>query len=61
MRKELITDLLDALAVLLAAGGTAGAVFPVMGWWSLVLAGIIIVACTSLAERAHARDDHDGE
>lgn len=42
--RELITTLLDLGALLLVAFGLAAAVFPLIGWASAVVAGLVLGA-----------------
>ena len=48
--REVVTTLLDALGLLLVAAGAA-AVWPVIGWASLLAAGVVILAGSQIAAR----------
>lgn len=50
---KMLTDLLDVLGLLLLAAGAAAAVFPLIGWAALVVAGAVVLAGSQLAERVH--------
>jgi hypothetical protein len=42
--RELITTLLDLAALLLVAFGAAAAVFPLIGWASVMIGGLVLGA-----------------
>lgn len=42
--RDLLTSLLDMLGLLLVAAGAAAAVFPWVGWASLLAAGVVVLA-----------------
>ena len=42
--REVITTVLDVLAVLLVAFGAAAALFPLVGWASVAVAGVVVLA-----------------
>lgn len=44
-----MTTLLDALGLLLVAAGLAAATVPWLGWAALAVAGVIILAASTLA------------
>jgi hypothetical protein len=46
-----VTTLLDALGLLLVAAGVAAAMRPVIGWASLLAAGVVILAGSQIAAR----------
>lgn len=48
--RDLVTLLLDALGLLLFAAGLTAAVYPLIGWSGLILAGVVIVGGVRLAE-----------
>ncbi|WP_319460080.1 hypothetical protein [Micromonospora sp. RTP1Z1] len=50
---KLLTDLLDVLGLLLLAAGAAAAVFPFIGWVALLLAGVVVLGGSQLADAAH--------
>jgi hypothetical protein len=49
VRRDVITDVLDVLGLLLLAAGLAAAMFPLIGWACLALAGVVILAGSLLA------------
>lgn len=52
---ELVTSLLDVLGVLLLAAGAAAAVYPLIGWACLMLAGVMVIAASQLAVELQRR------
>lgn len=57
---KLLTDLLDVLGLLLVAAGVAAAVFPVIGWASLIAAGVIVLGGSQLALRTQSAPTRPG-
>ncbi|SEG44777.1 hypothetical protein SAMN04489712_105270 [Thermomonospora echinospora] len=57
--RELVTTLLDAVGLGLVAAGAAAAVFPLVGWAGLALAGGVVLAGSWWAARP-ARPAGDG-
>ena len=51
----LITTLLDVVGLLLLAAGAAAAVFPVVGWVALAVAGVVLLLGSALAARLAKR------
>ena len=49
--REVVTTLLDVLGLLLVAAGVAAAMRPVIGWASLLAAGVVILAGSQIAAR----------
>jgi hypothetical protein len=47
--RAILTTLLDALALLLIAGGVGGGLYQWIGLWSLVVSGLIILGGSALA------------
>jgi Na+/phosphate symporter len=50
--QEIVTTVLDTLAVLLLAGGAAALVFPALGWGCLLVAGAVVLAGSQIASGA---------
>lgn len=40
--REVITTMLDVLAVLAVAAGVAAGLFVVIGWWSVAVGGLVV-------------------
>ena len=49
--REVVTTLLDVLGLLLVAAGVAAAMRPVIGWASLLAAGVVVLAGSQIAAR----------
>lgn len=47
--RDLLTTVLDAVALLLVAAGVAGGCWQWLGWWALVLAAVPLVVGSQLA------------
>ena len=62
MRDSLVTTALDVLGLLLVAGGVGGGLYPRIGWWCLVAAGVLVTAGSVVtAKRATSTHDDDGD
>lgn len=48
--EDVITTVLDVLAVLLVAFGLAAAAFPVIGWAAAAVAGVVLLAAVRVAD-----------
>lgn len=49
--RELLTDLLDVLGLLLLGAGAAAGLYPWVGWSCLIAAGAVVLAGSHLAAR----------
>jgi hypothetical protein len=55
--RELITSLLDALAILLIAAGAGAALFSIIGWPVLAVAGVVVLLGSQLGAYLSSRGD----
>ncbi|HEY9413505.1 MAG TPA: hypothetical protein VIQ30_01995 [Pseudonocardia sp.] len=53
---DLMTSILDVLALLLLAAGAAAAAFPAIGWASLAVAGVVLLVGSQVAARLSGRE-----
>lgn len=51
-----VTTALDVLGVLLVTGGVGAGLYPLVGWWCLVAAGVVVIAASVVG----ALRDRDG-
>lgn len=51
MSRDLVTDLLDLVALLLVAAGLAAAAYLLIGWACLAVAGLVVGAGSQVAHR----------
>lgn len=51
-----MTDVLDLVGLALITAGVAGGLWPLIGWWSLVVAGLVLLGTSaSIAVRQRAQ------
>jgi hypothetical protein len=48
--REVLTTVLDVVAVLLVAAGAAAAAYQLIGWGALAVAGVVVLGAVRLAE-----------
>ena len=48
--REALTAVLDMLGVLLVAAAVAFGLFPQIGWWSVGLAGVLLLGTSQVAD-----------
>ncbi|MET9301775.1 hypothetical protein ABZX66_20875 [Micromonospora aurantiaca] len=53
--REAMTAVLDLIGVLLVAAAVAFGLFPAMGWWSVGLAGFVLIATAQVVDTLDAR------
>lgn len=54
-----VTTALDVLGLLLVAGGVGAGLLPVVGWWCLVAAGLVIIVGSLLTPNPDAAPPGD--